>query len=132
MLFILRTMLNELTPTAQSSFSESTVFVKDDKLTEFFRANNAAVLIVCDPENAYPEVFYSVNASRGGALSVNEAGLLEWEVDVIGTVGYDSMIIYGGGRFIFGQCKEYKYLFKENGVLTERTDTGKTVELVMN
>ncbi|MDR0223256.1 MAG: hypothetical protein LBI38_06985 [Oscillospiraceae bacterium] len=110
-----------------------TDYMWDDKysgevegLTEAFRENYTAFLLVCDVETMLPESFYSVNGSFGDGLSVDGDGNLLWETASITYVffsPYTSSFSFGGVSRIFA------YTLDENGEVVNREKTGYTRSL---
>jgi len=92
-----------------------------EELTPLIRDSYTAVLLVCDLKDGIPEVFYTVNGSKGGKLSVNNMGELQWNVESI-TTGYEA--IYSNSHTFYGTCKVFRYTFDENGKLLNQEETG--------
>ena len=79
---------------------------------------------MCDPEGGDPKTFYSVKGSLGGKLSVNDSGLLEWDVESVTSTFFSPA---ADSFTIGGSCKVFRYTFDAAGTLTGQTDTGETV-----
>lgn len=106
------------------------VFAKDDldisseELTPMVRENYTAVLLLCEPEGGEPETFYSLKGSLGGALNVNDAGELIWDVEsVVNTFFSPATNSFSIG----GTCQVFRYIFDDTGALLRQEDTGETV-----
>lgn len=91
-------------------------------LTPLARANYTAILLVCDSDIGKPQAFWSVEGSLGGALSVNGAGELEWDVESIESTFTSAFSSFSIG----GTCKVFRYIFDAKGSLLEQKDTGET------
>ena len=90
-------------------------------VTERYKNHYSAVLIVCDANIGTPEAIYTVKESKGGALAVNDAGQLVWDVKEIRNVRYAALCCAGPERF------EYQwnhFTFDRTGTLvkTQKTD----------
>lgn len=97
--------------------------ISSEELTPMLRDNYTAVLLLCSPEGGAPETFYSVKGSLGGALSVNGAGELVWEVESL----VNSFFSPATNSFtIGGTCQVFRYAF-DGGALLRQEDTGETV-----
>ena len=98
--------------------------VSSEELTPVVKENYTAVLLVCDPESWFPKTFYSVKGSLGSKLSINQSGLLEWNVESITSTFFSPAT---SSFTIGGSCSVFCYTFDEEGNLTDQTDTGVTV-----
>lgn len=90
-------------------------------LTEKLRENYTAVLLICDEDSGRPDVFYSIDGSLAGSLSLNEKGEMLWETEYIS----DSYFSPATSAFsIAGVCHVYEHCFDENGqlILSKKTD----------
>ncbi|MBQ7639361.1 MAG: hypothetical protein IJS90_10715 [Clostridia bacterium] len=105
-------------------FSKEEWEISSEELTPLVRDNYTAVLLLCDPEGGDPKTFYSVKGSLGGKLSVNDAGLLEWDVESVMSTFFSPAT---DSFTIGGSCKVFRYAFDAEGSLTGQTDTGETV-----
>lgn len=98
--------------------------ISSEELMPMIQNSYTAVLLLCDPKSGTPQTFYSVKSSLGNALSVNEAGQLEWRVESIASIHisspYTSSYTFGGVSEVF------IYTFDSDGTLIGETDTGKT------
>ena len=86
-------------------------------LTPLARANYTAILLVCDSDIGKPQTFWSVEGSLGGALSVNGAGELEWDVESIESTFTGAFSSFSIG----GTCKVFRYIFDAKGQYTNGT-----------
>ncbi len=83
---------------------------------EIFRS----VLLVCDPYEVKPEVFFEVEGSIAGGLDVTE-GRLVWKVEPIASCDFTPSL---NSRSFSGTTEKWEYVFDVNGVLTENRNTG--------
>lgn len=98
--------------------------ISGEELTPLVRDNYTAVLLLCDPEGGAPRTFYSVKGSLGGALRVNGAGELIWDVESVA----DTFFSPATSSFtIGGTCQVFRYAFDTAGNLLRQEDTGETV-----
>lgn len=98
--------------------------ISSEELTPLVRDNYTAVLLLCGLEGGAPETFYSVRGSLGGALRVNSAGELEWDVEsVVNTFFSPATSSFSIG----GTCQVFRYAFDGTGALVRQEDTGETV-----
>ncbi|MDD6204279.1 MAG: hypothetical protein PUC05_04745 [Firmicutes bacterium] len=95
--------------------------ISDEELTALLRDNYTAVLLVCDRESGVPEKFYSVYGSLGGALSVNDAGELAWDVENIVSASSSPLT---SAFSIRGTCRVLRCTFDGSGNLLSKEDTG--------
>lgn len=95
--------------------------ITSEELTAMLREKYTALLLICDPEGGAPETFYSVRGSLGAALSVNDAGQLEWNAESIKSSFYSPAT---SSFSIGGTCRVYRYTFGGDGTLIGRADTG--------
>ena len=87
------------------------------------RDNYTAVLLVCGPGGGAPETFYSVKGSLGGALALDDAGNLAWDVESV----VDTFFSPATNSFtIGGTCWVFRYTFDAAGTLLSQEDTGET------
>ena len=98
--------------------------ITGEELTPIVRENYTAILLLCDPEGGAPKTFYSVKGSLGGKLSVDEAGMLQWDVESITTTFFSPAT---SSFTIGGNCKVFRYTFNTAGELTGQKDTGESV-----
>ncbi|MBQ7671171.1 MAG: hypothetical protein IJS45_10705 [Clostridia bacterium] len=97
--------------------------ISDEELTPIVRDNYTAVMLVCDSEGGVPKTFYSVKGSLGGKFSVDDAELLEWNVESIVSTFFSPVT---NSFTIGGTCKVFAYTFDAEGNLIGQTDTGET------
>ena len=107
------------------SFDEKTPFYSSDELTQLVRDNYTAVLLVCDPAAGTPREFYSVKGSLGGKLSLNDSGMLLWDVESIADTFYSP---YTSSFSIGGSCHVFRYTFDLSGKLVSQEKTGEVVD----
>lgn len=105
-------------------FDKGTFDISSEELTPLVRDNYTAVLLLCDPEGGAPETFYSVPGSLGGALNVNDAGELVWDVESVVSTFYSPAT---SSFTIGGTCQVFRYSFDSSGSLLRQEDTGETV-----
>ena len=92
----------------------------DGDLTEQFRKNYYASLLVCDHFDGKPNAFYTVKSAIGASLSINNEGKLVWNVENIEKVVFS----LGTSSFTYGGTTEvYEYIFNEKGKLENIIDT---------
>lgn len=101
----------------------------DEKLLKLVRDHYTAALMVCDPSDGVPRECYTQKGAETGALSINEAGVLVWDVKSIVTVSYarvewghegSSMRI---NEMFNGRCYVYQYAFDTDGNLLGQIQT---------
>ncbi|MBR6768228.1 MAG: hypothetical protein IKM34_01925 [Clostridia bacterium] len=101
----------------------------DEKLLKLVRDHYTAALMVCDPSDGVPRECYTQKGAETGALSINEADVLVWDVKSIVTVSYarvewghedSSMRIK---EMFYGQCYMYQYAFDTDGKLLGQIQT---------
>ena len=95
--------------------------ISSEELTAMLREQYTALLLICDPEGGAPETFYSVRGSLGAALSVNDAGQLEWNAESIKSSFFSPAT---SSFSIGGTCRVYRYTFGTDGELIGRENTG--------
>ena len=98
---------------------ESGEELTSEEFTPIVRDNYTAVLLICDTDTGKNETFYEVKGSFGGSLTVNDDGMLEWEVKSITSAEYYPTI---SAYSIHGRCKVFGYTFGTDGRLQEQTD----------
>lgn len=98
--------------------------ISSEELTPLVRDNYTAVLLLCDPEGGAPDTFYSVKGSLGGALAVNGAGELVWDVESVLNTFFSPAT---SSFTIGGTCQVFRYTFDGAGDLVSQEDTGETV-----
>ena len=97
--------------------------ISSDELTPLVRDNYTAVLLLCGPAGGAPQTFYAAEGSLGGRLTVNEDGLLQWDVESV----YSAFFSPATSSFtIGGTCRVFRYTFGEDGRLLRQEDTGET------
>ena len=114
----------EIDPILDYIFDNDLWNISSEELTPMVRDNYTAILLVCDPNVGTPQEFYSVEGSLGGTLSLNDAGMLLWDVESITTTFYSpatSSFTIGGTSYIF------RYTIDRNGTLVSQEKTGETV-----
>lgn len=94
--------------------------IPTEELTPLLREHYTAVLLLCDPEGGEPQVFYSVQGSFGGKLTVEEDRLL-WDTESIVSALYSP---YTNSYIIGGDCQVFQYAFDPQGILTGTVETG--------
>lgn len=95
--------------------------ISSEELTPLVRDNYTAMLLVCDPQAGTPQEFFSVKGSLGGKLSLNDSGMLLWDVESITTTFFSpatSAFTIGGTSYVF------RYTFDDSGMLTSQEKTG--------
>lgn len=107
------------------SFDEKSPFYSSEELTQLVRENYTAVLLVCDPTAGTPREFYSVKGSLGGKLSLNDAGMLLWDVESIADTYFSP---YTSSFSIGGNCHVFRYSFDLSGKLVSQEKTGEVVD----
>lgn len=105
-------------------FGKGTLEISSEELTPLVRENYTAVLLLCDPQGGAPETFYSVQGSLGGALRVNDAGELVWDVESVVNTFFSPMT---SSFTVGGTCQVFRYTFDSAGNLLGQEDTGETV-----
>lgn len=104
-------------------FDNNILNISSEELTPMVRDNYTAVLLVCGPEGGAPETFYSVKGSLGGALALDDAGNLAWDVESV----VDTFFSPATNSFtIGGTCWVFRYTFDAAGTLLSQEDTGET------
>lgn len=98
--------------------------ISSEELTPLVRDNYTAVLLLCDPEGGAPDTFYSVKGSLGGALAVNGAGELVWNVESVLNTFFSPAT---SSFTIGGTCQVFRYTFDGAGDLISQEDTGETM-----
>jgi len=80
------------------------------------------MLLVCDVSTGIPCEYYYVKESKGGDLTVNDEGLLLWDVKELRTVLYTALNC-ANPEWI--ECQWHRYAFDDTGalVMQEKTDT---------
>ena len=99
--------------------------------TEFVKAHQSAILLICDPNSENMEVFYTIPGASGGTLEVSN-NKLNWNVN-----RYTSANLYvnmnshysGGGSHAIVNADVWQYVFNPYGQLVGEKDTGMSVEL---
>ena len=99
--------------------------ISSEELTPMVRDNYTAVLLVCDPDGGIPKEFYSVDGSLGSALTLDDQGLLLWNVESIATTFYSPST---SSFTIGGSCYVFRYTFDAAGNLVSQEKTGELVE----
>ncbi len=77
-------------------------------LTDIFRENYSASLLICDDMDGTPQTFYTINGAIGSSLRINASNELIWEVENIANVKLSiatSSFTYGGITEVY----EYKF-----------------------
>lgn len=116
---------NEIARILAFAFAQKDPNIPSAILTPVVRANYAAVLLVCDPDNGGKlQIFYSIPGSMGADLIVTEDGRLIWETESIISTFFS---IATSSFTIGGNCQIYQYAFDGSGTLIAR---GKTDEIV--
>ena len=92
----------------------------DKKLLQLFRDCYTATLMVCDPNDGVPKVFYSQKGAFAGKLSIDDAGTLVWDVKSIVSVEYTP---YLSSSSFSGKCYVYQYAFDTDGKLLGQIQT---------
>lgn len=93
----------------------------NQNLTDLFRSEYHAALLVFENIEMKPQLFYTINGAIGWGLSLSEENELVWEVDNISRVKYDGL----GSAYSYGGFTEiYEYVFNENVKLINIIDTG--------
>lgn len=90
----------------------------DDKLLKLLREHYTATLMVCDLSDGTPKECYSQKGAQTGTLSINESGVLIWDVKSIVSVDYTAY-----NRSFMGKCYVYQYAFDTNGKLLGQIQT---------
>jgi hypothetical protein len=100
------------------------------EITEFIKKHSTAVLLLCDPGSASPQLFYSVKGAAvgNGSLSVNESNELEWSIKSIEYITHHPLLSTTLG-IRSDNCKSVKYCFNDSGDLLRIIDTGESVHL---
>lgn len=93
-------------------FENKKMDISNEELTKIVRENFTAILLVYNTETEEPEEFYSVNASLGSKLYINENNNLIWETENISDTYFSP---YTSSFTIGGACYIYKYEFDEFG-----------------
>ena len=101
-------------------FSNEKWGISSEELTPLVRDNYTAVLFVCDPEGGSPKTLWSVKGSLGGKLNVNDANLLEWNVESVTSAFFSPAT---SSFTIGGTCRVFRCTFNAEGSLTGQTDT---------
>lgn len=115
---------HEIANILDAIFSKDDWEISSEELTPLVRENYTAVLLLCDPEGGVPQTFYSVKGSLGGALNVNDAGELTWDVESVVNTYFSPMT---NSFSIGGTCQVFRYSFDDAGTLLREADTGETV-----
>lgn len=95
--------------------------ISSEELTPMVRDHYTAMLLVCDPNGGAPQEFYSVKGSLGGALSVNDEGMLLWDAESITDTDFSP---YTSAYTIVGTCYVFRYTFSADGVMVSQEKTG--------
>ena len=91
----------------------------DSNLTDIFRKEFHAALLVCEKDDGTPKEFYTIRGAIGDDLYLNEEGKLVWEVDNISCVLFSACT----SSFSFGgTCDAYEYIFNVEGKLENIID----------
>ena len=94
--------------------------IPTEELTPLLREHYTAELLLCDLEGGEPAVFYSVQGSFGGKLTV-EGDRLLWDVESIVSSLYSP---YTNSYSLGGDCEIFQYAFDSNGTLADTVETG--------
>lgn len=105
-------------------FNKGNLEISSEELTPIVRDNYTAVLLLCGPEGGVPETSYSVKGSLGGALSVNDAGELVWNVAGIMNTFFSPAT---SSFTIGGTCQVFRYAFDSSGNFLYQEDTGENL-----
>lgn len=98
--------------------------ISSEELTPMVRANDTAVLLVCDPSVGTPQEFYSVKGSLAGNLALSDSGMLLWDVESI-TTTFSSP---GTNAYtIGGTIRVFRYTFDDNGTLISQEKTSEII-----
>ncbi len=92
----------------------------DKKLLQLMRDYYTATLMVCDPNDGVPKVFYSQKGAFAGKFSIDDAGALVWDVASIVSVEYTP---YLSSSSFNGRCYVYQYAFDTDGKLLGQKQT---------
>ena len=101
----------------------------DEKLLKLVRDHYTATLMVCNPNDGVPRECYTQKGAETGPLSINEAGVLIWDVKSIVTVSYARVELGHEGssmrinELFLGQCYVYQYAFDTDGKLLGQIQT---------
>lgn len=98
--------------------------ISSEELTPLIRDNYTAMLLICDPASGTPQEFYSVEGSLGGGLSLNDSGMLLWNVESITTTSYlptTNAYTFRGTSYVF------RYSFDSAGELVSQEKTDEAV-----
>lgn len=98
--------------------------MEDDRwVLEKVRPYYTAVLLVCDPEDGTPQEFYTVEGAVGGALSLSDGGMLQWDVEWFAGAQFSA----GTNAFSFvAEYCVYRYSFLADGALAGQEKIGET------
>ena len=106
----------------------------NEELTQFFRDQYTAVLLICNPNSGEPMQFYTVPGASGSSLEVKN-NKLSWDVtrytdaEHIGRTFEDARSCYqAGGGFGLIRADVWQYVFTPYGQVAGEKDTGKSVE----
>lgn len=104
--------------------------VSEDALTQMFRDNFTALLLVCEPGTGTPQTYYSVAGAMGDTVSV-ENGTLCWTVKQVTASEY---VYYyknetGHSGQYFLTCEDLVLRFLEDGSLLSQEATGNFTKL---
>ena len=98
--------------------------ISNEELTPIVRDHYTAMLLVCDPNVGTPQEFYSVEGSLGDTLSVNDEGLLSWDVSSI----TDSHFSLAANAYTIDiACYVFRYTFDCTGTLVSQEKTDETM-----
>ena len=105
-----------------------------EELTQFFKEQYTAVLLICDPNSGQLQQFYTIPGATGSNLTVKD-NKLTWNVNRYAKVQHicetykDVRIGYlVGAGFGLVQAAIWQYVFSPYGQVVGEKDTGRSVE----
>ncbi|MBR3382295.1 MAG: hypothetical protein IKG85_04575 [Clostridia bacterium] len=91
-----------------------------DDFTEPAREARTAVLLVCDPNEGKPSVFYEVKGAFGAELETDDDGQMIWAVNRIESARF---VVRSGLYPVDGVTRRIELTFDRGGNLVKKTET---------